>query len=162
MKDLRKYKLDEWIDRLTPIINEIIETKKGNINKDFWLKMIKIKDETGSYDTGDFKEAQVDGWFTNFFLYTDNNHEVHPPFFQTTHLANEVLRVPFELLIAQNPDQKEEDMKKINCEFLAGFVGIKQDEKTGSFKPEIGWVVRKEEEDPIFKDKNLIQMIETY
>lgn len=64
MNNLKKFKLDDWINKLTPIINEIIETKKGNVNKEFWLRMIKYKDQTGSYDTGDYEDPQVDGWFT--------------------------------------------------------------------------------------------------
>lgn len=72
-------------------------------------------------------------------LLTIGGEPLTPPFFNGTSL-------PDELKIAKDKNQKEEDMIKLNCEFLAGLVGIIQDEKTGSFKPEIGWFVRKEED----------------
>lgn len=146
MNNLKKFKLEDWINKLTPIIEEIIETKKGNVNKEFWLRMIKYKDQTGSYDTGDYEDPQVDGWFTNFFPYGKNGQTITSPFFPGTSLPDEFLRVPFELKIAKDKNQKEEDMVKVNCEFLAGLIGIIQDEKTGSFKPEIGWIVREEKD----------------
>ena len=137
MESLKEYKLEHWIQRLTPIINEIIETKKGNINKDFWLKMIKFKDNNGEYMAG-----YVDGWFTNFFLYSKKGFEVSPPFNEITSLCDEILRVPFELHIVSETNPTV--VKKLKCEFMVGFVGIAQDETNKSIKPEIGWLVREE------------------
>lgn len=141
MNDLRKYKFDEWIDRLTPIINEIIQTIKGNANKEFWMKMIKIKENNGEYNTG-----YVDGWFTNFFMYNRRNQPVKPPFDEITHLANEFLIVPFDLKVLQYEGQNEDEAVTVHCEMLAGFVGMTQNEKNFSFKPEIGWIIRQQPE----------------
>ena len=33
LEDLKKYKLEFWIEKVAPIINKIIETKKGNVDK---------------------------------------------------------------------------------------------------------------------------------
>lgn len=43
----------------------------------------------------------------------------------------------------------------INCVILAGFVGLTQDEKTASIKPEIGWFIKRNESlDNIFAFRN--------
>lgn len=49
MESLKEYNLEYLIKKLTPIINSI-KQKKGNINRDFWLKMVmnlSIKPEIG-------------------------------------------------------------------------------------------------------------------
>lgn len=141
LEDLKKYKLEFWIDKLIPIINKIIETKKGNIDKEFWLRMIKIKDDNGMYDPG-----FVDGWFTNFFPYNDNGEYTDGRIYTRVRMPSEMLAVPFELKILDFEGQDESEVEPIKCEFLAGFVGMTQDEKTFSMKPEIGWIIREEHE----------------
>ena len=138
MKKLKSYKIDFWIDKLFPIIEKIIETKKGNVDREFWKQMIKVKDENDMYDPG-----FVDGWFTNFFPYTEMGEFIEGPILIRTNLASEILNVPFELKIADYKGQPESEMKNVKCEFLAGFVGMTQDEKTASMKPKIGWIIRK-------------------
>ena len=141
LEDLKKYKLEFWIEKVAPIINKIIETKKGNVDREFWLQMIKIKDDNGFYDPG-----YVDGWFTNFFPYDDNGGYTNGKIFTKTQMPSEMLTVPFDLKILDHPGQDESKIEPIKCEFLAGFVGMKQDEKTLSMKSEIGWIIRKEPE----------------
>lgn len=141
LEQLSKYKLKFWTDKLTPIINKIIETKKGKVDKEFWLQMIKIKDDHGMYDPG-----YVNGWFTNFFPYTDTNEYTNGIIYERTQLPSEILTVPFELIILDYEGQEETEVEPIKCEFLAGFVGMTQEEETSSIKPEIGWIIRKEPE----------------
>jgi len=107
---------------------------KEKVDKEFWLKMIKIKDSNDFYDPG-----YVDGWFTNFFPYSDTGDYLNGKIYEGVNLANEFLSVPFELVILF-PDEEE---KHIKTEFLAGFIGMKQ-ESNMSMKPEIGWFIREE------------------
>lgn len=137
MENLKKYGLGFWIDNLHPIISKIIDAKKGSVDKEFWLKMIKVKDSYGFYDPG-----FVDGWFTNFFLYDENGHVIDGAILDNTKVASEMLTVPFELKLLNRKDQDESEVQGIECEFLAGFVGMTQNEETGSLKPEIGWIIR--------------------
>lgn len=63
----------EWLtSTIIPIINKIIQTKKGNVEKKFWMNMIRIMDRRGVYDP-----SGVDGWFTNFFPYDDKGNRRH-------------------------------------------------------------------------------------
>jgi hypothetical protein len=56
-KYLSKYKLEWWTNELIPIIEEIIAAKKGKVNKDFWMNMVKYHSEKkyGTVNT-------IDGW----------------------------------------------------------------------------------------------------
>lgn len=132
LDDLKQYDLEWWINNLSPIISKIIETKKGNVDKKFWKSMIRIKDGKGLYDPG-----FVDGWFTKFFPYTDDGEKIDGPIYDGVDLPHEMLPVPFELRIV---DSGIETI--YNCQFLAGFVGVTQDKKSSSLKPEIGWFIR--------------------
>lgn len=136
LEELRKYKIEWWVNKLIPIINEICETKKGNINKKFWNEMIKIK-KGNDYDPG-----FVNGWFTNFFPFDKRGNEIYGVIYDTTRLNNEMLclRINIEM-----PDT----MIKYDAEILAGFVGMTQNEKTSSLKPEIGWIIRILKEGPL-------------
>ena len=150
LEDLKKYKLEFWIEKLTPIINKIIETKKGNVDKEFWHQMIKIKDDNGFYDPG-----FVDGWFTNFFPYNDHGDYLNGRIYENTKMTSEMLTVPFDLKILDYEGQDESQVEPIKCEFLAGFVGMTQDKKTASMKPEIGWIIRKKPEDQNFEERRI-------
>ena len=105
--------------------------------------MIKIKESNDMYNPG-----FVDGWFTNFFPYDDNGYTIDGKIFERTPMPSEMLTVPFDLKILDFKGQDESKVEPIKCEFLAGFVGMTQDEKTRSLKPKIGWVIRKEPENP--------------
>ena len=39
-KYVSKYNLTWWTSELEPVLKEIIETKKGNFKKDFWMNMV--------------------------------------------------------------------------------------------------------------------------
>ena len=49
---LRKYEFDHWINENEPIIKKLIETRKGNIDIDFWKNMIlrTFKDKCASLE----------------------------------------------------------------------------------------------------------------
>lgn len=128
---LAKYKFEWFSNKTIPIINEIIETKKGNINTQFWKQMIHIKDSEGAYHPG-----YVDGWFALFFPFTKEGYRLDGIISDNTNLQDEMQTIPFILEILGEGEYK--------CNFLAGFVGLIQDEKTASIKPEIGWFIKKE------------------
>lgn len=44
--------------------------------------------------------------------------------------------------------------KSFKMQFLAGFVGLTQNDKTGSLKPEIGWIVQHASQDSHSDDSN--------
>ena len=64
-------KLDPNLERIKPIMQKILDTKKGNVDKEFWKNMIK---QEISYDeivasasiVGRKKEDSMSGWILNF------------------------------------------------------------------------------------------------
>lgn len=141
---LRPYLLDDWIDALLPILSEIVESSKGQINLDFWRNMYKIPEYGFCGGKG-----KIDGWIIKFFPYFEDgtatdllsipsNSDIHK-------LPDEILATPFNLSIIEN----EGDLPLIKImEFVAGFVGLSQNEETKALRPEIGWFVGEPKPNP--------------
>ncbi|WP_316792136.1 DUF4419 domain-containing protein [Pedobacter frigoris] len=173
---LAKYDLEWWTSELKPVIQKIIDTKKGKPDKQFWMNMVKYHKlgVYGSYDG-------IDGWLLKFYPYlqssspvTENkvtatngravvpgyvNIAAQPSKNRTLYLRRsefkeitslnslpkELANVPF---IVEVQDAKGNVVKSFNMELWAGFMGVKQDQKSFNIKPEIGWAInRKTEKD---------------
>lgn len=129
-KYISKYKLKWWIDELEPVLNQIIEAKKGNFKKKFWMNMVKshTKKKYGSPTT-------INGWIIKFFPYTKEGKKTDlKPISKIDNLASELVKVPFILQDAVNN-------QTYKMEFWAGFLGLSQNKKDYTLKPEIGWAV---------------------
>lgn len=141
LSELKKYKFEKFTKKIAHIIQKIIDTKKGNVDTIFWKQMMRIKKTDGTYSP-DF----IEGWITSFFPYDFYGKEINGPISSNTVLPSEMLSIPFILkIIPYGMDEK--DVEEIKCEMLAGFVGLTQDEKTASLKPEIGWLIRQKKID---------------
>lgn len=146
LEKIRKYELDDWVNELKPILAKIVETKKGNVDKEFWNNMIHIQPKRGPYNPG-----YVDGWFVKFFLYNIYGKKVNGRVGdRDDDLTSEMLTIPFKLTVI--PPGKTTD-----CEFVAGFVGTSHDPVTKSIKPEIHWIIREEDKE---KKKKELEEIE--
>ena len=133
LSNLTKYKFNWFTEKTLPIIEKIIETKKGKTDKSFWKQMIRIKDGRDYYDP-----SYVNGWFVSFFPFDKNGDRLlRDKVFTNDELQSEMQEIPFLLLL------KDEVTVSFDCIFLAGFVGLSQNEKTASIKPEIGWFIIK-------------------
>ena len=143
-KKLSKYDLEKWVKRLEIPLNEIIETKKGKINKEFWKKILypdKIdeKIEIAAYE---YKTIQVDGingWLLTFFPYFKNGYFRY----DTSLKVKDIWRLPKRLLktplIMKSDDEGETPMT-----IFSGFLGMKVDkEKDNLVTAEIGWYVKR-------------------
>ena len=142
-KKLSKYDLEKWVKRLEIPLNEIIETKKGKINKEFWKKILypdKI-DEKIEIATYKYKTIQVDGingWLLTFFPYfKDGDFR-----YDTSLKVKDIWRLPKRLLktplIMKSDDEGETPMT-----IFSGFLGMKVDkEKDNLVTAEIGWYVK--------------------
>ncbi len=130
-KYISKFKLAWWTDEMIPILEEIINARKGNFNKEFWMDMVKAHTETkyGSPTT-------IDGWIVKFFPYTKEGKQTGlKPITRIDSLASELVKVPFELIdLGKN--------QSYPMEFWAGFVGLSQNKNNFTLKPEIGWAVK--------------------
>jgi len=129
-KHLAQYKLEWWTNELIPIIEEIIAAKKGKVNKDFWMNMVKYHTEKkyGTVNT-------IDGWIVKFFPYTkEGNKTGLKPITSVNSLASEIVKVPFIL-------EDEQHHIKHNMEIWAGFIGLSQNNKDFTMKPEMSWAI---------------------
>lgn len=58
---LKAYGLDEWVEGLSPALEEFIKASKGEVNKAFWQAIYK---ESSHYDV-----TYISGWIWKFFPY---------------------------------------------------------------------------------------------
>ncbi|WP_158544276.1 DUF4419 domain-containing protein [Pedobacter miscanthi] len=129
-KYLSQYKLEWWTNELIPIIEEIIAAKKGKVNKDFWMNMVKYHTEK-KYGT----ITSIDGWIVKFFPYTkEGNKTGLKPITNVNNLASEIVKVPFVL-------QDDVNHTYNNMEIWAGFIGLSQNNKDFTMKPEMSWAI---------------------
>lgn len=139
LDSLSKYDLEWWTKELKPVIQEIINTKSGKFNKEFWMDMIKFHRE-GIYGS----MTDIDGWFLKFYPYYSNGERTDLKKIKSIgDLPAEIVRVPFvlDLNIDKNTTIFSQQM-----EFWAGFMGLQQDNETYNLKPIIGWAINKVEE----------------
>ncbi|OHT16298.1 uncharacterized protein TRFO_13310 [Tritrichomonas foetus] len=135
---LEQFELKWWTSKLQPIIQEIIHTKDGNVNKNFWLRMIRYKDSDAAYEP-----SIIDGWFVTFFPYDAVGHKMSLDYINDDdEMPKEMLKVPFELKLFIPRLMRE----YFDCEMYGGFIGLRQDPETFNLKPEIGWVIAQNKE----------------
>jgi Leucine-rich repeat (LRR) protein/HEAT repeat protein len=161
-KKLRKYKLYWWLNELLPVLQKIEATANGKIDQEFWQSIYKRNSASG----GDI----ISGWIIKFFPYiyhnagafkvrnphltkkpTKYNPENHSECgLQLNNFPSGLAKAPFIWLYFD---------KKYKMEFIAGFVGIKQNHQTKALSPEIGWAVA---EHVNFEIKNIPRALKWY
>lgn len=138
IQHFKGYDIDNWVNSLKPIIQQFINASDNKIDHKFWSDIFKRKDESGG--------PYITGWIIKFFPYvTDGNQEmIKNPYID---------REPEEFMEGLKTNQFNNGLSKANfiwnyfghkyeMEFLVGFIGIKQDKKSQTLKPEIGWLVK--------------------
>ena len=150
VKELEKYDLKIWVEVLESILGEIIETKKGKINKKFWKEILypdKLDERVEIGMSYKYKTIQVDGisgWLLFFFPYfEDGTFRAKSNSLKTKDLwklPDRLLETP---LLMKSDDEGETDMV-----IYSGFLGMNVDkEKDNLATPEIGWFVKKKSDD---------------
>jgi hypothetical protein len=174
---LAKYDLEWWTSELKPVIQKIIDTKKGKVDKQFWMNMVKYH-KLGVYGAYD----GIDGWLLKFYPYLTGGADpalvrkarasdgvVNLPIGRVDDISyktrtlylrrstfkeiKNVNELPKELsnvpFVVEVKDDFGKLIKSFNMELWAGFMGIVQDPKSFNIKPEIGWAVNKKSEIPV-------------
>lgn len=134
---LAQYDLQWWTDELDPILAQFVEASEGRVNLEFWNSFYKQRRESGG--------PYINGWILKLFPYLRGSDNLpsrrnpmlttNPPehsFICSDDFPRGMSSVPF----VWNYFDTEYDMM-----FLAGFLGISQDEDSKTLEPEIGWVV---------------------
>jgi len=133
---LAKYDLEWWISKLTPIIDQFIQARKGVPDYSFWLRMVRENGGADMYDP-----SYIDGWLCTFFPYDRFGYKRSlERIYETRDLPSEILDTPFILkLVGLGLDVE------INSQFDSGFFGLKETrEGPGLYnvKPIIGWGIK--------------------
>ena len=168
IEGLKGYLIDDWIYKLIPIIDKIIETKKGNIDKQFWDNIITNKKTVYSeeillpssnrHKVVEKEKIEIFGWIFDFFpfkiknegkKYLDNDEE------RRIYKSNQVkleslLRNDIKIYEKSDFSDLPEEMINIDATYKnrsgqvaelgikTGFLGYTLNQKK-EFQPEIGW-----------------------
>ena len=149
IQGLLGYGIDDWINILIPIIDKIIETKKGKIDKKFWENILKNFDTMEPGMSGSMEKVEkLTGWLLNFYPFykgafgfgrttvkVQRRYDFNEPILEKDlkYIAEEFIDAPF---ISKHRVTSEET--ELKCK--TGFLGASLDEKF-IVKPEIGWYI---------------------
>jgi len=143
LRYFERLNLNWWFKKIAPLISKIKKAAEGEKDTDFWLKMFKIHTKE---DYGNPKV--IDGWVTSFYPYDVKGKVILgaelrglsiDDIFET--LPKELRNIPFVLRVN---NEMGSILKEIPMEFSAGFIGVSQDPKSMTLRPEIGWFVGRE------------------
>ena len=141
-KKLRKYKFGWYVDRIIPHLKKIVEAKEGNIDVDFFKKMISNSGRKEPELVCQSPEDTIYGWILDFFgfIKKDEDKVGYSKFNggslelkRFKDLAGQLLSGPFTLI-------DEDSNKKLDMEFKVGFIGCDQNEKMELSSVQ-GWIV---------------------
>ena len=151
LNDFKKYGLKDWINSINYIIDEIINTKKGKINYDFWKDI--LFEHFGQYHEvyeGKIKYIIFTGWLSKFFYFNNKGNEIfgHIKMEYSSNASSDNPLSEFSItpLKVVFPGNKEKELK-----ILSGIIGISQDPNTLCVRPELGFFIVDEKWG---KDKN--------
>ena len=145
------YDLEWWVKDLRIILDEFQHAANGNYNRSFWLNIYK--------QTSRYGASIINGWIVRLIPYLKNwssgnysviNPEIGKPFpvldlseskeddhegIVTTNLIpSGISQVPVKVSFVQS------GAKQLML-FVAGFIGIEQDERTLALRPKLGWAI---------------------
>ena len=119
------------LDKMKKNIEEIINTKKGNINLEFWRKIIMETRVTMFQKKGcmlrKVEKNLISGWICDFYPTMEVNKDKN-----SNDLPEEILEVP---IIVKQADTKETKKFKI----YTGIMDIKQDHETYIVEPIVSY-----------------------
>ncbi|CAG8784066.1 22019_t:CDS:1, partial [Racocetra persica] len=130
VSQLRKLnlELDFWLDRLEPVIWKLVETYRGEVDEDFWGRIININTVFGS-GGGTF----ISGWMLAFFPYDRSARTLPYHNMEIPDIPDGMIQVPFTIDTGYS------------LKFIAGFVGANQEMLKNSnesvVSPVIGWFI---------------------
>lgn len=138
-----RFGLEWWTTQLKPILQEFVETAKGNPNPLFW-KSIVMKCQPDAIIgrrciPGGSPPTKIDGWILRFFPYCQDGR-TPKKISNKDSLLPETVTVPF---IHRYIDDAGNLVKEEHLEMTAGFFGVKEEPETYELSPVMGWVISK-------------------
>jgi hypothetical protein len=126
-----------WMPLVLPILDEFVESYRGNVNHGFWQSMVKLRNNGMSSGHKEF----ISGWIQIFFPYLASgelNNKLHP--WQDMYFHGPEPE-DFPSIISSAPVTWDYHNKEFELYFHAGFTGVSQRSDDGMLIPEIGWYV---------------------
>jgi hypothetical protein len=147
--------MGRWLEALGPILGQFVRASQGDVDQKFWRSLYKLNDQSGG--------PVLTGWMMAFFPYLKNHRtgaadtpdeiylkgswdqieqKLYPP---EESCRGWVEGPSIESLpggLSKAPFRWEYLDRVFDMEFLGGFVGVAQDERTLALRPEIGWAIR--------------------
>ena len=140
-------KYDFKIDKMKKNIEEIINTKKGNINLEFWKKIImetkeNILEEDGAYVYKEVEKKIIRGWICDFY---PTMGLVETNLIDSSPLVDEILEVPLKI--------KQYETKEVrNYKIYTGITDLSQDPNSYVIEPIVDYSLFIESKDSDFDD----------
>ena len=138
LNEFKKFGLNDWIDKINPILNKIINTKKGEINLSFWKDIIFENYEYGGGICGGPPPSYIilTGWLSKFFPFDNKGNYLEVVKIKYENEENPLSEFSITPLIVNFPNGKELTLK-----ILSGIIGASQDPETFCVKPELGFFI---------------------
>ena len=125
-----------WMPLLLPILDQFVESYRGNVNHGFWQSMLKLRHNGMSSGYAKF----ISGWMQILFPYLGSgrlNEKLRPweeMYFEGPEPED------FPLLVSTVPVDWKYHGVTFDMDFSAGVTGVSQDED-GTLAPVVGWYV---------------------
>lgn len=139
-KQLAQYDLDWWIEDLMPVLKQFTKAASGKPDKKFWESIYKWT-PVGSGN------PYITGWVLHLFPYYDIGGKYVKKEKRKIHVGDRVIET-YSATTGSFPNGFSQADFVWNyfeifykMEFVAGFTGCYQDQKTLSLRPEISWAV---------------------
>jgi hypothetical protein len=126
-----------WMPLLLPILDQFVESYRGNVNDSFWQFMVKLQNSGGGSGSYSF----ISGWMQIFFPYLasgQQNGNLCPwqdMYFNGPETGN------FPSIICTAPIEWDYHGTNFTLDLNAGINAVSQREEDGMLCPEIGWYV---------------------
>jgi hypothetical protein len=140
-KALAKYDLEWWVNDLAPVLKQFTAAAEGKRDQEFWQSIYKWH----SVGSGN---PYITGWALNFFPYTEYGgeyEELRPGKWTSPGGEELITRVATTSVFTSGLSHADflwnYNGTKYAMEFVAGFVGFRQDAETLSLRPEINWAI---------------------
>jgi len=131
-KQLGRYELKWWTDKLEPILQEFVNASQGNINKEFWMNIFNKE----RFDQGCGSVSKINGWIVKFFPYNKNGKRMG------LMSIEDIGDLPEEIVKVDLLHYNAKTGISTPLELWAGFFGLEQNMKNFALTPKIGWMIK--------------------
>ena len=131
---------------MKPILDQFVDASNGKVDKEFWSRIYDITYHVvgGGYGGGGTPVPEVSGWILKFFAYMQDGQGGYVRRTNFMQPVRDPKQFPKGYASADFYWDINDDgnVTVYQMQFIAGFMGMKVDVKTGSLSPFLGWAIR--------------------